>query len=161
MNYRKLEVENTKSYYNLVNEIKDEEIYLFHSLRFSEESTKEYVNSHNTKGLPIIGAFSDSELIGWIDYNIGGFPEIEHTATIGMGIKKEYRKKGIGFKLMTMCIENAKSHGVEILELEVFESNTAGFNLYKKCGFKETGRLIKKRKYKGNYEDLICMYLEL
>jgi len=148
--------------YSLINRIKDEEKYLFFTLRFPPDGTKKYIESHIAAGNPMIGAYAeDGKLVGWIDFNIGGFEEIRHTATIGMGVAKEHRGRGLGERLLSACVENAKNIGLEKLELEVFETNAAARALYRKMGFVEEGCLRKKRKFKGRYEDLVCMGLFL
>lgn len=159
--YKTVISENVEDYYKLVNEVKDEGKYLFSSLRFPIEETHKYVSLHESNNCPIIGAFFGGSLIGWIDYNRGGFEEISHTASIGMGVKKEYRGKGIGKELLIKCIESARSNKIEKLELDVFSTNTVAYKVYKNIGFIEEGRRINKRKYNGEYEDLIQMGLFL
>jgi RimJ/RimL family protein N-acetyltransferase len=162
MEIRPIGVEDADQMYSLVNEIKDEGKYLFFTLRFPREGTEKYIESHLAAGNPIIGAFAENgDLAGWIDFNIGGFEEIRHTATIGMGVRKDQRGRGLGEKLLRACIEKAKTLGLEKLELEVFDSNSAARGLYRKLGFVEEGRLRGKRKFNGAYEDLVCMGLFL
>jgi len=159
---RPVGAEHAGEMYSLVNEIKDEGKYLFFTLRFPPEGTKKYIETHAAAGNPILGAFAeDGDLVGWIDFNIGGFEDISHTATIGMGVGRNQRGKGIGEKLLRACIGNAKKLRLEKLELEVFDSNAAARSLYHKVGFVEEGRLRRKRKFRGRYEDLICMGLFL
>ena len=159
---RTIGAEDAGEMYSLINEIKDEGKYLFFTLRFPPEGTKKYIETHIAAGNPILGAFAENgDLVGWIDFNIGGFEEISHTATIGMGVGKNQRGRGIGEKLLRACIESAKNLGLEKLELEVFDSNAAARGLYRKVGFVEEGRLRRKRKFRGRYEDLVCMGLFL
>jgi len=162
MEIRPIGVEDADQMYSLINEIKDEGKYLFFTLRFPPEGTKKYIESHLAACNPVIGAFAENgDLTGWIDFNIGGFEEISHTATIGMGVRKDQRGRGLGEKLLRACIEKAKTLGLEKLELEVFDSNSAARGLYRKMGFVEEGRLRRKRKFRGTYEDLVCMGLFL
>jgi RimJ/RimL family protein N-acetyltransferase len=159
---RELTIEDAENLWSLVNEVKDEEKYLFFTLRFPKDGTVQFIESHNASGNPIIGAFADtSKLVGWIDFNRGSFEEIAHTASLGMGVRHGYRGMGIGGRLMRACIDSALRLGIEKLELEVFASNTEARKLYEKAGFEVEGRLRKKRKYDNRYEDLICMGLFL
>lgn len=43
----------------------------------------------------------------------------------------------------------------------LFASNEAACALYKKKGFFEEGTRLKKRKFEGRYDDLVCMGLFL
>ncbi len=49
----------------------------------------------------------------------------------------------------------------EIITLEVFSINTKAYELYKKVGFKENGRLEKGLKRNGRYYEELEMYLDL
>jgi ribosomal protein S18 acetylase RimI-like enzyme len=161
-NIRAIRVEDSAAYHSLVNEVKDERTYLFSTLRFSLEDTEKYIEHHEAVSNPIWGAFDEEGvLLGWIDFNRGNFSEIAHTATLGMGVKKQFRGQGIGSALMDACVKSAKSLGIEKLELEVFASNTAARALYIKKGFFEEGIRLKKRKFEDNYDDLVCMGLFL
>jgi len=161
-NIRAIRVEDSAVYHSLVNEVKDERNYLFSTLRFSLEDTEKYIEHHEAVSNPIWGAFDEEGvLLGWIDFNRGNFSEIAHTATLGMGVKKQFRGQGIGSALMDACVKSAKSLGIEKLELEVFASNTAARALYIKKSFFEEGIRLKKRKFEDNYDDLVCMGLFL
>lgn len=157
--YRPLKIEDTDQFYTLINQIKDEEVYLFSTSRFSIEETRKYVSAHIETDFPIWGAFDNNGiLLGWIDCNKGGFRETAHVATMAMGVRKEYRGRGIGTQLIDKCLKSAKNNNVEKIELDVFSTNTGAYQLYVKKGFAEEGRKAKKRKFKGKYEDIICMY---
>ena len=147
--------------FDLVNEIKDEGRYLYYSLRFQRDSTSGYIESHNSSGNPILGAFGAGELLGFIDFNPGKFEEVEHVASIGMGVREGFRGRGIGSALMDACVGQARKLGLEKLELEVFSSNAAAIGLYEKKGFEREGVMRRKRKFEGRYEDVICMGLFL
>ena len=156
--FKPLEIGDAEQFFALVNEMKDEGTYLFSTLRFPFEDTKTYIAKHVEVGSPIWGAFDGEKLVGWIDYNRGNFPEIEHIASLGMGLKRDYRGKGLGKALLGKCLESAKEGGIVKMELEVFASNTVAEKLYRKSGFVEEGRKVRGRKFNGKYEDLICMY---
>lgn len=159
---RALELYDAEAMWNLINEVKDEEKYLFYTLRFPKEGTAKYIEAHNASGNPVIGAFdAQGLLVGWIDMNRGGFEEIAHTASLGMGVAKSHRGMGLGSLLLKACVDSARRQGIEKIELEVFASNAAARALYAKMGFKEEGCLKAKRKFRGAYDDLVCMGLFL
>jgi ribosomal protein S18 acetylase RimI-like enzyme len=74
-----------------------------------------------------------------------------------MGVLKEYRRRGIGTKLMDNAIDAAKDFGMEKIELEVYTSNIPAINLYEKRGFILEGIKKKARKLDGEYFDLKIM----
>ena len=71
---------------------------------------------------------------------------------------KEYWGKGIGGKLIDICIQWAKDKRIEQLELEVASTNARAKMLYKKYGFEEVYSLPNGMKYKdGSYVNLVGM----
>ena len=68
-------------------------------------------------------------------------------------VEEEYRKKGIGTKLLSYLVSVAIEHRVINITLEVRQSNEIARNLYKKFGFRE----VALRKYYYGDEDGILM----
>ena len=88
-------------------------------------------------------AESQGELVGNIDFNGNQRLKIFHAGAIGMGIKEEWRGKGIGSTLIQAVINWSKNNPfITLLWLEVYDSNEAGKALYRKMGFKECGRMV-------------------
>jgi [ribosomal protein S18]-alanine N-acetyltransferase len=79
-----------------------------------------------------------------------------HVATIAT--HPEFRRQGIAQKLLTHTLRYMSSEGAITSFLEVRESNAAAREMYRKFGYKETGR--RKGYYKDNNEDAILMTLE-
>jgi len=85
-----------------------------------------------------------------------------HVAEFGIYIRDGYRNLGLGTTLTNTFIEIAKKHGLEILQLSVYATNNMAFHVYKKCGYKECGRLTRDIKFlDGAYTDRILMELPL
>jgi RimJ/RimL family protein N-acetyltransferase len=85
-----------------------------------------------------------------------------HVAEFGIYIRDGYRNLGLGTILTKTFIEIAKKKGLEILQLSVYATNKRAFHVYKKCGYKECGRLIRDVKFlDGTYTDRILMELPL
>lgn len=68
-------------------------------------------------------------------------------------VKKEYRNKGIGNKMMCYLVSIAINEKVVNITLEVRVSNEIARNLYKKYGFRE----VALRKFYYGDEDAILM----
>jgi len=85
-----------------------------------------------------------------------------HVAEFGIYIRDGYRNLGLGTTLTKTFIEIAKEKGLEILQLSVYATNNRAFHVYKKCGYKECGRLTSDVKFlDGTYSDRILMELPL
>lgn len=105
---------------------------------FSEELTNE--NSH------FLVAYSD-KVLGYI-----GVQEICGEAYItNVAVFNEYRKFGIGRKLLNTAIENAESRNCIFITLEVRESNKSAISLYESEGFEIAG--VRKNFYTNPTEN--------
>jgi [ribosomal protein S18]-alanine N-acetyltransferase len=78
-----------------------------------------------------------------------------HIATIAT--HPDFRKQGIGEKLLLHTLQSAKAEGAVSSFLEVREGNTAAIMIYRKVGYVESGR--REGYYKDNGEDAILMTL--
>ena len=78
-----------------------------------------------------------------------------HIATIA--VHPDFRKQGIGEKLLLHTLQSAKAEGGVSSFLEVRESNSAAIMMYRKFGYVESGR--REGYYKDNGEDAILMTL--
>ncbi len=125
------------------------------------EAAREYVRNNLKRGVPHFLALEGSSVVGWIDIALDWKTAFSHKGTLGMGVIQEYRRKGVGTRLMARAIKRAKEIGLEKIELEVFESNTGAIELYRKFGFREEGRKMRGSKIDGRYENNLLMGLFL
>ncbi len=87
---------------------------------------------------------------------------LKHVGGLGIGIRKEFTNLGIGTKLVKTLLELAKKElKLKMVTLKVFSNNEIAINVYKKCGFKEVGKIPKHINYYGKYVDSIIMVKEL
>ena len=107
-------------------------------------------------------AFCDKELIGISDINMQDKTE-KHLGLFGITIKKQWRDKGIGKKLMEVTIKEAKHKltGLKIIILSVFANNPKAIKMYQRFGFRKYGLLPKGAYLKDRYVDNINMYLPI
>ena len=85
---------------------------------------------------------------------------MRHRGELAIALEEAYCSLGLGTILLTKAIDKAKEFGFEQLELCVFADNLRAQGLYKKMGFKESGRLPRAFKMKdGTYIDDVNMVL--
>ncbi len=60
----------------------------------------------------------------------------------GIFVKEDYRKRGIGNKLLIQCEEWAKSKGCSEFASDCELNNTESFKFHLRLGFEETNRII-------------------
>jgi ribosomal-protein-alanine N-acetyltransferase len=82
----------------------------------------------------------------------------ETSKIVSLAVKKEFRRKGIGYKLLSTAIERCKERGKKKVMLEVRISNYPAQNLYKKIGFKIVDIIPN---YYQDGEDAYLMVLDL
>ena len=133
-------------------------------INFSVEEEEELLEDKENSPCEIqICALVDDRIIGLAKISaVGSKEKVKHRAEFGISIEKAYYGKGIGTALTKACIDCAKTAGYRQLELEVVAENKNAIALYKKFGFKETGRNPRGfySRYTG-WQELISMLLEL
>lgn len=84
-----------------------------------------------------------------------------HVVDLTIAVHEGFQGMGFGKKLLSHLIDWARSNPkVERVELRVRSSNTRAIELYKKLGFIEEGRMIKRLKIgPGSYIDDFVMAL--
>jgi [ribosomal protein S18]-alanine N-acetyltransferase len=79
-----------------------------------------------------------------------------HITTIG--VHPDYRRHGIGERLLTALLEEARERGVRRATLEVRETNRGAQALYARFGFMPIAR--RRRYYSDTDEDAIVMWVD-
>ncbi|MCK5779632.1 MAG: GNAT family N-acetyltransferase [Psychrilyobacter sp.] len=77
----------------------------------------------------------DAKILGIAEF-IRSF-NVEEVFLYGFSIKKEYRQKGYGKKLLENSIEILKKNKIEKISLTTSIKNIKGIKLYEKIGFKK------------------------
>lgn len=95
-------------------------------------------------------AEQDEMILGFIDFWI----TFETSCINQIAVVKGLRHKGIGSILLLDALERMKLTGVEIVTLEVRESNIIAQKFYQKMGFKQ---VTLKQNYYSNGENAVYM----
>ena len=105
-------------------------------------------------------AEDDGRVVGWCDITPRRQPGSSHIGHLGMGLLHEYRRQGIGYRILDAAVREAFGKGLTRIDLEVFSSNQAAIALYLRYGFNIEGRRRKARHVDGIWDDIILMALE-
>jgi len=97
-------------------------------------------------------ALTDNKVVGIIGLrNLSGEGEITNVA-----VEEEYRRYGIGSKLLDRTLDQCSQLGIKDVSLEVRESNVPAISLYESRGFVTEG--IRKGFYEKPREDALIMW---
>ena len=118
---------------------------------WTEKMTKDGFNDNLLKG---IIAEEDARPAGFITYEESlDFWDIEI-----LFVLPEYRKKGVGGKLIERLLSLAKEKGIEKVFLEVKKTNAEAVSLYGKYSFK---KISERENYYPDGETALVMVKEL
>ena len=93
---------------------------------------------------------------------LGPQRRIGHRCSMAIALYKEFWGLGIGSAMIGYGSDLARKAGWTQMDLEVISGNDQAFNLYKKCGFIETGVRHNALRYDdGTFRDEILMYKDL
>lgn len=87
---------------------------------------------------------------------LGAWLILNEAHITNIAVRPEYRKSGIGQKLMDSFFTQAVEKDIEAVTLEVRVTNDPAQNLYRKLGFKDMG--IRPKYYQDNQEDALIMW---
>ena len=97
-------------------------------------------------------------ILGNIDLTGNTRQMMQHTAVVGMGLRKDCRNIGLGTALMQHAIDWAIENPIlELLWLQVYTANEAGIALYKKMKFEPCGLIPQFFKREVAYFDQLTM----
>lgn len=128
---------------------------------YTPKAEKEKIAKYETyEGSLYIVAETEGKVVGYLEFENGGFKRTQHSGSFSIYIHKSYRYMGIGEILINTLIEWAqKTSLIEKITLAVFSTNEKAQKLYRKLGFIEEGRCPKDMKLEdGSYMDSVLMY---
>ena len=94
-----------------------------------------YKISKNDKNIHVLGYYINDNLVGTITLNISILPSGKDAIICDFSVKEEYRRLGIGTKLMNKAEEIAKMENVDMIYLFSGYHRKGAHELYKKLGY--------------------------
>jgi phosphinothricin acetyltransferase len=103
-------------------------------------------------------ALSDGELCGWAALSpVSKRAAYAGVAEVSVYVAEEFRKRGIGLKLLQRLIAESEQHGIWTLQASVFPENAATVALHKRGGFREVGRRERIGRLNGVWRDTMLL----
>lgn len=130
-------------------------LYTLECLSFSTPWTRQaFENEFENENACYVLLMEDETVVGYC-----AFWQAADSADItNVAVHPDYRRRGIGKKILCEAIRLAEARGIHGLFLEVRVSNTAARALYTACGFTEVG--MRKKYYADTGEDAVIMAKE-
>ena len=154
-----ISLDDVEKYAEMVNDIKVSVGlgYLSYTNIIDFESEKEFLISVKKEKMFAVRLLENDDLLGNIGFNLVDL--LNRTATMGIMLgNSNYQRKGYGIEAVKLILDYGFSFlNLRNISLSVFEYNEAAYNLYKKAGFKEVGRLRKAVEIMGKTYDVIIM----
>ncbi len=157
-------IDDVESMMNFINELVDEGVQISTTERQTYVSELRYLADEIQKmiegKLIALVATVDEKIIAHTELRRGSGRTL-HVGTLGVGVIREYRNVGLGYELIRLLIDLAKSEGYRLIKLEVYAHNAPAVHLYRKLGFIQTGIIPKMGLFEEGYENALIMCLEL
>jgi RimJ/RimL family protein N-acetyltransferase len=108
------------------------------------------------------GTFENGQLIGQADLCGADLRSANHRVQLGMGVRRGYRRQGLGQALLETLIVWARTESsISWIDLGVFVGNDPALALYLKNGFIECGRTVDRFRVDGHKVEDIHMCLNV
>ncbi|MBQ6553892.1 MAG: GNAT family N-acetyltransferase [Firmicutes bacterium] len=156
MNIREFTKEDLPEMINIWNEIVEQGVAFPQNEGLTNENAYGFFASQSFTAV----AEKNGEIIGLYILHPNNVGRCGHISNASYAVKANQRGNGIGAKLVTDCLERAKTLGFRILQFNaVVKTNESAIHLYKKLGFTPLGTIPGGFLMKnGEYEDIIPFY---
>jgi len=158
---RRMQEHDIAGYNACLDAVARERLYLAQTEAPPVQHSRDWILPQLARSAPFFVAVVDETIAGWCDITPLTRPGFTHRGELGMGVLAPYRGRGIGRQLLEAAIAQARSLGLERIELQVFAGNRPAISLYQRSGFEMEGRLRQGRKLDGASDDILCMALHL
>ncbi|MFZ0579066.1 MAG: GNAT family N-acetyltransferase [Psychrobacillus psychrotolerans] len=140
---READLEDARPFINLQETIFTETDFMLFGKadrQLTVQSIRKSMNTWKTSpNSTLLLAIMNGQYAGYVQFIGGPAPRAVHRASVVIGVKQAFSKKGIASSLMLQGEKWAKGSGISKLELTVIKENANAQRLYKKLGFELEG----------------------
>ena len=158
---RKYAIQDTLAAIEIWNQVVEDGVAFPQEEMLNEETGRDFFEEQSYTGI----AYDEEsgEIVGLYILHPNNVGRCGHICNASYAVRRDVRGRHIGEKLVTHCLETAKTLGFKILQFNaVVRSNTYALRLYKKLGFVQLGIIPGGFRMKdGSYEDIIPHYYVL
>jgi YD repeat-containing protein len=103
----------------------------------------------------------DGRIAGHIDLRAHAERPAAHRCLLGMGVDRDYRRLGLGQRLIAHAAQWAADNGLAWIDLQVLSVNQPAIALYRRAGFIQTGEVPDMFRIDGHQFAYTSMTLRL
>jgi RimJ/RimL family protein N-acetyltransferase len=118
---------------------------------------RDYIEKQISNGDPFFVALAQGEVVGWCDIERHRFAANVHSGTLNVALVPRFRDRGLGFRLISATLEQARRVGLVRIQLFAHADNPRAIALYRKVGFVEEGVLRDAALMDGKFRDSLLM----
>jgi len=121
------------------------------TMEIKPEERFEWFNNHNPETYPIFIYELNNRVVGWISISPyrQGRQALRHTVEISYYIHTDFKRQGIGGKLIKYAIHKSKELNYKTIFAIILDKNEASINILKKFGFVLWGHLPNIADFSG------------
>ncbi len=154
---RKYTEKDLKEMITIWNDVVDEGIAFPQEDFLSDTSGKSFFESQTY--CAVAEDAEDGKIYGLYILHPNNIGRCGHICNASYAVSGNSRGMHIGEKLVSDCLQQAKSHGFGILQFNaVVESNIHARHLYERLGFVQLGTIPNGFRMKDGYYENICLY---
>jgi len=117
----------------------------------SVDSRRAWFNNHVPGKRPIMVERIDDEVVAWVSFeSFYGRPAYDRTAEISIYIGPEYRRQGLGKRLLKESLAMTPELGIRSVVAYIFSHNEGSMRLFRSFGFETWGELPDIAEMDGN-----------
>ncbi len=140
-----LRPEDGQSALALFREIAEEKVFLLtdpDEIQIQSREERRFLqNIRNSENSVALGAWVDGILAGTLTLLGPGRRKQAHVASLGMAVRKSFRRLGVGRALLKEGVKWAQKHPIlSVIQLSAFATNKGALSLYHSLGFTLDGK---------------------
>jgi phosphinothricin acetyltransferase len=145
LNIRDAKMEDIDYINDIYNQAINEKFKVAYLTPWTRNMRLEWFKEHNRKEYPIYVAETENIIKGFVYINPyrPGREAVKQTAEISYFVDKNYRKMGIGKKLIEYMESKCSEIGIKTLFGIIIDNNEESIRFLEKCGYKKWGHLPK------------------
>jgi phosphinothricin acetyltransferase len=143
MNIRAAQIDDVGRINEIHNQAIKEKFKVAYTTPWTHDMMLDWLTGHDGKDYPVYVAETGAVVIGFVYISPyrPGRTALRQTAEISYFVDENYRRKGVGKKLIEFMESRCEALGIKTLCALLLDSNAASIQLLEQCGYTKWGHL--------------------